>query len=330
MELDATFLPKKFSAGFGNLNFLVRVDGKKLVLRRPPVGPVPPGANDMAREHRILSHLHPVFPLVPYAQHFCDDIEVLGVPFLLMEYRPGLVIGAAMPPDVEKVWHSDIPVGQFLGSNMIDVLAKLHTVDAQACGLGGLGKPEGFLERTLRGWTKRAALSWGEQAPNDLSVVLQWLDANRPLETKTPTLIHNDFKLDNIILDPDTLAPRTLIDWDMGTIGDPLYDLAVLLSYWSEAADPEAMHELRQMPTAHNGFQTREEAAQLYARASERDLRDLTFYRVLATLRLAVVFQQLFRRHQSSDTNNPRFDGFDGLALGLLSFALQISRGRSF
>lgn len=330
MELDVTFLPKKFAAGFGNLNFLVRVDGKKFVLRRPPMGPIPPGANDMAREHRVLSHLHPVLPLVPEARHYCDDASVLGAPFLLMEYRPGLVIGATMPPDVGKVWHSDIPVGQFLGSNMINVLAKLHAVDAQACGLGTLGKPDGFLERTLRGWTKRAALSWGEDVPDDLSATLHWLAANRPPEAKTPTLIHNDFKLDNIILDPDTLAPRTLIDWDMGTIGDPLYDLAVLLSYWSEAADPEAMHDLRQMPTAHSGFQTREEAAQLYARASGRDLSNFTFYRVLATLRLAVVFQQLFRRHQSNDTDNPRFAGFDDLALGLLSFALQISRGRSF
>ncbi len=284
----------------------------------------------MAREFRILRHLHPVFPLVPEARHFCSDSDVIGAPFLLMEYRPGLVIGASVPQEAERVWHCDIPVGQFLGGNMIDVLAKLHAVDAVACGLGALGKPNGFLERTLRGWAKRAELTWGEDAPADLSAVLEWLATNQPPETKHPTLIHNDFKLDNIILDPDTLAPRTLIDWDMGTIGDPMYDLAVLLSYWSEASDPGAMHDLKQMPTAHHGFQTREEAAQLYAGAGGRGLSAFTFYRVLATLRLAVVFQQLFRRHQSGGTDNPRFAGFDDLASGLLSFALQISRGRFF
>ncbi len=330
LELDAGFVPRKFAAGFGNLNFLISIDREKFVLRRPPLGPIPPGANDMAREYRVLSCLHPAFPLVPEAKLFCDNPEVLGAPFLLMEYRPGLVIGATVPSEAARVWHSDIPVGQFLGSNMIDVLAKLHAVDARACGLDTLGKPEGFLERTLRGWSKRAALSWDEDAPKELETVLQWLAGNRVSETKAPTLIHNDFKLDNIILDPETLTPRTLIDWDMGTIGDPLYDLAVLLSYWSEASDPEAMHDLRQMPTAHNGFQTREEAARLYARASGRDLSEFTFYRVLATLRLAVVFQQLYRRHQTGGTDNRSFAGFNTLARGLLNVALQISRGRLF
>lgn len=329
MQLDADFPPERFAAGFGNLNFLIRVDGVRYVLRRPPAGPIPPGANDMAREFRILSHLHPVFPLVPKARHFCDDASVLGAPFQLMEYRPGLVIGASIPDEVVQSWRGDQAIGAFIGGNMIDVLVKLHGVDVKACGLDGLGKPEGFLARTVRGWNKRADLSWGVDAPDDLGAVMQWLNANLPAETRAPSLIHNDFKLDNIILDPQTLTPRTLIDWDMGTIGDPLYDLAVLLSYWTESADHEAMHALGQMPTAEHGFQTREEAADLYAKASGRDLGDFVFYRVLATLRLAVVFQQLFRRGQAGDAGNDEFARFDELARGLLNFARQISANRA-
>ncbi|MDO6521422.1 phosphotransferase family protein [Shimia thalassica] len=330
MTLDASFVPQRFAAGFGNMNFLVEVDGAPMVLRRPPLGPIPPGANDMAREYRILSHLHDAYPLVPCAHLFCDDTDVIGAPFFLMEYRPGLVIGAAIPLEVKNAWSSDIPIGQLLGANMINVLAGLHAVDPAACGLETLGKPDGFLERTLRGWTKRAELSWAGDPAGELQAVLDWLASNRPAETKKPTLIHNDFKLDNIILDPETLEARTLIDWDMGTIGDPRFDLAILLSYWSEASDPAAMHDLKQMPTACHGFPTREEAAQYYARASDCDLNDFTFYRVLATLRIAVVFQQLYRRYQSGGTNDPKFGKFNDLALGLLDFAFQISRGKYF
>lgn len=324
--LNPSAAPEKFAAGYGNMNFLLQTEGGPLVLRRPPPGPVPPGANDMAREYRILSSLHPVMPLVPKAALFCDDLSVVGAPFLVMEYRPGLVIGETIPSDTVKNWQAAEPIGAALGRRIIPVLSELHAVDAEACGLGTLGRPDGFVERTQRGWSKRARLAW-DNAPEDLTALLDWLDAHAPETSRAPTLIHNDFKLDNIILDPDTLEPRTLIDWDMGTLGDPLYDLAVLLSYWTEAGDPDAMHQLRQMPTARHGFPTREEAATLYAKASGRRLTDFTYYRVLATLRLAVVFQQLYRRYESGGTDDPDFARFDDLSRGLLSFGLQVARG---
>lgn len=324
--LNPSAAPKKFAAGYGNMNFLLQTEGVPLVLRRPPPGPVPPGANDMAREYRILSGLHPVMPLVPKAELFCDDLSVVGAPFLLMEYRPGLVIGESIPSDTIENWQAAEKVGAALGRRIIRVLSELHAVDAEACGLGTLGRPEGFVERTQRGWSKRARLAWSN-APEELTALLDWLDAHPPQTSRAPTLIHNDFKLDNIILDPETLEPRTLIDWDMGTLGDPLYDLAVLLSYWTEADDPEPMHHLRQMPTARHGFPTREQAAALYAKASGRALNDFTYYRVLATLRLAVVFQQLYRRYESGGTDDPDFARFDDLSRGLLSFGLQVARG---
>lgn len=325
--LNPSATPRKFSAGYGNMNFLIQTEAAPLVLRRPPLGPVPPGANDMAREYRILSGLHPVLPLVPKAELFCDDVSVIGAPFLLMEYRPGLVIGEEIPSGTIEQWRNSEPIGSVLGHRIINVLHELHAIDAEACGLGTLGRPDGFVERTQRGWSKRAHLTWDDAAPDELGVVLEWLDAHQPKSMNAPTLIHNDFKLDNIILDPETLEPRTLIDWDMGTLGDPLYDLAVLLSYWTEARDPEAMHQLRQMPTARHGFPSREEAAALYAEASGRRLNDFTYYRVLATLRLAVIFQQLYRRYENGGTDDPDFARFDDLSRGLLSFGLQVARG---
>lgn len=329
LALDEGFAPERFAAGFGNLNFLIRINDAFAVLRRPPLGPIPPGANDMAREFRILSHLHAPFPLAPRALHFCDDTDVLGAPFFLMEYRPGLVIGAEIPQDTLANWTGTAPIGARLGDDLIGVLADLHAVDYEAAGLATLGRPEGFLERTLRGWSKRADLSWAE-APPDLAPVLSWLRDNLPTATPRATLIHNDFKLDNVILDPETLAPRTVIDWDMGTLGDPLYDLAVLLSYWTEPGDPQAMQDLRQMPTGGHGFATREAAARLYAERSGRPLRDFTFYRVLGLLRLSVVFQQLYRRYETGGTTDPAFAGFGDLARGLLSFGRDVAAGRYF
>ncbi|QIZ79625.1 phosphotransferase family protein [Thalassovita gelatinovora] len=312
------------------MNFLLRIDGENVVLRRPPLGPVPPGANDMAREFRILSHLHSALPLVPNAKLFCADPAIIGAPFFVMEYRPGLVISDEITSDTIEKWADPGPIGRHLGDRIVGVLADLHAVDVDACGLGDLGRPDGFIARTLRGWAKRAHLSWVDTTPPDLIALLDWLDKHQTTQTNRSTLIHNDFKLDNIILDPDTLAPRTLIDWDMGTLGDPLYDLAVLLSYWTEPTDPEAMHQLRQMPTAGHGFPTREQVADQYAKISGRDLQGFTFYRVLAALRLAVVFQQLYRRYETGGTDDPKYANFDTLALGLLRFGMDVANGHHF
>jgi aminoglycoside phosphotransferase (APT) family kinase protein len=269
-------------------------------------------------------------PLVPHAKLFCDDSAIIGSSFFVMEYRPGLVISDEITSDTLDKWINPTSIGQPLGGRVVDVLAELHAVDVGACGLGELGRPEGFIARTLRGWSKRAHLCWVDSTPAKLIELLEWLNANPAMKIGAASLIHNDFKLDNIILDPDTLEPRTLIDWDMGTLGDPQYDLAVLLSYWTETTDPEAMHQLRQMPPADHGFPTREETAALYSKVSGRELHDFTFYRVLATLRLAVVIQQLYRRYETGGTDDTKFANFDDLALGLLGFGMDIAYGRHF
>ena len=314
--------PRQFASGFGNLNYLIHVDGEAMVLRRPPLGPIPPGANDMGRESRILSNLWKEFPLAPRCRHACMDPDILGAAFFIMDYREGRVIGGDTPADIAE------PDRRRIGLRLMDMLADLHGVDPAAVSLDGLGRPEGFLGRTIEGWAKRADLAWGGEPPALADEVCAWLRARVPTD-HAESLIHNDFKLDNVILDRDSLEPVAVLDWDMGTRGDPLFDLAVTLAYWTEAEDPEVMHRLNQMPTAAPGFPTRAEAMQAYAKASGRDLSNFAFQRVLGQFRLAVVFAQLYRRWREGGTEDPKFAEFGGLADDLLAFTHEIAQGRA-
>jgi aminoglycoside phosphotransferase (APT) family kinase protein len=322
--LDLTNPPEQFAGGFGNLNYRILVDGAPAVLRRPPPGPLPPGANDMMREGRILRGLEGNFPLAPRCLHLCEDLAVLGAPFLIMEYRSGIVIGAELP----GARAGQKKTGKALSHMLVEVLCSLHAVDPEAAGLGVLGRPEGFLARTAQGWAKRAELAWEGAAPLAVQEILAWLNRN-PVGAAAPVLLHNDYKLDNMILDPETLAPCALIDWDMGTRGPPLWDLAVLLSYWAEPGDPPAMRDLEQMPTAEPGFLRRVEIAGRYASLSDRDISDIRQYRVVAQFRLAVVFRQIFRRYRDSGEENSRAGAFDELADGLLSFTMDVMAGHA-
>lgn len=313
--LDKFGLPRQFAGGLGNLNYLVQLGGKPWVLRRPPPGELPAGANDMGREYRILLDLWKAFPLAPRALHFCADAGVLGAPFLIMEYRPGLVIGGSLPPSCGIG-----PAGcARLGTAMVDILARLHAVEPASVGLSGLGRPEGQLERAIDGWQKRARAACGAHTPASVDRIAAWLRKKLPAPGKT-CLLHNDFKLDNIILDPDTLSPAAVIDWDMGTRGDPLVDLSTLLSYWTEAGDPPAMHSLNQMPTTQPGFPRRAEVVQAYAQRTGTDVGRFYFYRVLALYRLSVVFMQLHARFLRGEVVDERHRGFGPLSGGLLDF----------
>lgn len=308
--------PRQFAGGLGNLNYLVELDGKQWVLRRPPPGDLPPGANDMAREYLILRNLHQAYPLAPRAIHFSDDKSVLGVPFLVMEYRPGMVIGARLP----QARPITLQERSQLGLQLVEQLADLHAVDAEAVGLGALGRPAGMLERMVGGWHRRAELactSTSRDTPAGIARVHGWLRAHQVSE-REPRLLHSDFKLDNMILDPETLAPRAVIDWDMGTRGDPLVDLATLLSYWTSAGDPLPMQALGQMPTSEPGFPSRDDVLQAYAIRTGTDLSGFRFYRVLAMFKLTVVFMQLHARYLRGEVADEKYRDFGTLAAGLL------------
>lgn len=326
LRLDPAFTPRQFAGGLANLNFLLRIDDAWAVLRRPPDGPLPPGAHDMAREHRILSTLWRALPLAPRSLHLCTDAGIAGAPFQLLEFRQGIAVrGDSLSP-----LPATRETGAALSALLVETLAAIHAVDPAAVGLADLGRPAGFFARTAAGWIGRAE----RVAPGGLSpaarALADWLAAAEVRDAERPTLLHNDFKLDNVLIDPATRAPVAVVDWDMGTRGDPLFDLATLLSYWTEPGDPASMHELAQMPTAHAGFLTRAEAADAYARATGRDLSGLKPYRVLTMLKLGVVFHQLHALHRAGKTADPRYAGFGALAEALFDFTLDIVNDKIF
>ncbi len=324
LTLDLASPPRQFAAGLGNLNYRVQVDAKPCVLRRPPLGPIPLGANDMAREYRILKDLWRAFPYAPRALHYCPDPQVIGAHFLLMEYRPGRVIGGQLPADPPINVAQRAQVSQ----RLVDLLVELHRVDPAAVGLGDLGKPEGMLRRAVEGWQRRA-LESGEGGSDPLVERLcAWL-GNRIPASQRVTLLHSDYKLDNVIWHPVSLEPVAVIDWDMGTRGDPLMDLATLLSYWTQPGDPEVMHQLGQMPTHAPGFIDRAQVMQRYARQTGQDLSDFRFYRVLAGLKLAIVFRQLHAKFRRGDVTDTRYRAFGGLSAGLLEFTAEMAFGAS-
>ncbi|MEQ1611355.1 MAG: phosphotransferase family protein [Hyphomicrobiaceae bacterium] len=315
--------PQQFAGGFGNLNYLVSIDGKPWVLRRPPMGPIPPGANDMAREYKVLSAIAPAFPLAPKALYFTADPAMLGAPFLILEYRPGLVIRELLPTGL----NSNI-AGPQLSQLLVDILARLHGIDPVSVGLGEFGKPDGFLNRAVEGWAKRAEIAGDGKVASAGRTVIEWLRA-APVPKGDVTLLHNDFKLDNVILDTDTLVPRAVVDWDMGSRGDPLFDLATMLSYWTQSNDPPCMHEVRQMPTAMPGFMTRAEVVEAYARLSGRDVSQFRFHRILTMFKTSIVYLQLGAQWRRGATNDPRFERFTQLGTDLLDFTHEITQNRA-
>ena len=315
--------PRQFASGFANYNYLVEVDGRPCVLRRPPPGPLPPGAHDMVREYRVLSRLWRAYPLAPRAFHLCEDASVLGAPFFLMEYRAGVSIGAELPPALvgRKARAARI------AADLVDALVGLHRVDPGDVDLDSLGRPHGFLARQVAGWSKRAHLAYDERPGRPVRRIVDWLE-DHVVHERAVALVHNDFKLDNVLLDPERFTPVAVVDWDMCTRGCPLYDLAILLSYWTEPDDHPVMHALGQMPSAAPGFPSRAEVLAAYAERAGLDIGEFRFHRALSVFRLAIVFRQLFNLYRRGVRTGPEFAGFDGLADGLLDFALAIVERR--
>jgi len=320
--------PRQFTGGFGNLNFLVELDGETCVLRRPPLGPLPPGANDMGREYKVLSNLWREFPLAPKAHVFCDDPDVLGAPFFIMEYRPGLVVRDIVPPVLEGQ-------GVALSRMLMEVLADFQKVDPAAVGLDDLGNPDGFLARAVGGWIKRFHVAAKDvyadrPIPKSAQELIDWLQA-QPVPAGATSLLHNDYKLNNIILKPDApTEPLALLDWDMCTRGDPLFDFATLVSYWAEPSDPEEIRNLGQMPSTQGPWMNRREILDYYAKATGLDVSNIHLYRVLTAFKLGVIFMQIYARYCRGTTTDPRIAGMGPTTDALFDFAFEAMEGRVF
>jgi aminoglycoside phosphotransferase (APT) family kinase protein len=320
-ELDLSRPPQQFAGGLGNLNFLVHIDGGSRVLRRPPFGIIPRGANDMAREHRVLRTLWQAYPWAPRSLIYCEDASIIGAHFLIMEYRPGLVIGGELPAGVDAR-----VAGPLLSEMVVRLLASLHSVDPASVGLQTLGRPEGFAQRTCDGWADRAGPAVGSFDDSLVNEIVGWLRSN-VVPDGVPTLLHADFKIDNVTLDEHSLQPRAVLDWDMATRGDPLFDVATLLSYWTEPGDTASMRALGQMPTAQAGFWSRAQVLAAYGKASGRDISDFRFHRVLALFKLGIVFLQLHARYRTGATRDDRYRRFGELGRDILEFTHDVTRG---
>lgn len=312
---------RQFPSGASNLTYLLKIGNWEGVLRRPPMGPIPPKAHDMGRESGILSKLNAAYPLAPRPYFFTDDEAVIGAPFYVMEKRTGLVLDDSFPEGFEP----DEDLCRGISRTVADTLVELHAVDPVGAGLGDLGRPEGFLERQTQGWISRYDKAKTEEI-EEVGPLTDWLEKNVP-ESPPPTVIHNDYKLNNLVLDPDDPTKvRAVLDWEMATVGDPLFDLAVSLSYWIEPDDPGDLKAVMPTVTGTPGFMTRKEIIDRYAEGSGRDLSEMHWYVVFGYFKLAGILQQIFARWKNGQTQDERFATFGDRVRTLILHAEDLSR----
>lgn len=322
-ESDATLEVEQFPGGHSNLTYLLRYGRKEFVLRRPPVGPVAPTAHDMPREYKLLSVIHPRFPLAPQPILLCEDATVIGVPFYLMERRRGFILRSKVPVSIGD----DPTLRKRLSQTVVDTLVALHGVEILASGIAAFGKPTGFVARQVHGWADRWQRSQTTQLP-EMEEVISWLKNRIPANPEA-TIVHNDFKLDNLMLDEDD-ATRVVavLDWEMCTAGDPLIDVGLLLGYWTMGARQKAEDENRSLRAITNGpgWLTRDEIIERYQRKTERDLSGIVFYETFARFKVAVVIQQIYFRYVQGQTQDERFRNFDRLVLELSREAVDLAQ----
>ena len=297
---------ERHRAGHSNETFFVTRGERELVLRRPPSGAFLPTAHDVGREYRVLSALDGTDVRSPATVLMCEDESIIGAPFYLMERARGFVVRGVVPDGFGPT-----DLGGF-GDEMVDALVTLHAVDVEACGLGGFGKPSGYLERQLRRWSGQLELTMPFTRPlPDLEAIGEWLRRNLP-ESPAATLVHGDYKLDNVMY--ATQPPARLVailDWEMSTLGDPLADLGWMASFWVGPDEGGGVFGELSRVTASPGFRTRDELVERYVSASGRSVDSLDWYRVLAIWKLAILLEGSYARHLAGASDDPFFAGME-------------------
>lgn len=300
----------QFPSGASNLTYLVTCGRRQMILRRPPFGTKAASAHDMGREVKVLSALCDHLPYVPRPLAYTEDESIMGCPFYVMERIEGIILRQDLPPGL-LTSPADL---RALFERFVAVLTELHTLDYRAVGLADLGKPQGYVQRQVSGWSRRYRAARTPDVP-DFEPVMAWLEEKMPRETPNAGIIHNDFKLDNIVLDPaNPLRIIGVLDWEMCTLGDPLMDLGSTLGYWVDKDDPPERHLMRSMPTHLEGALTRREFVAAYGRLTGIRMDGFDFYYCFGLFRLAVIIQQIYYRYYHGQTTNERFKHF---ALGV-------------
>jgi aminoglycoside phosphotransferase (APT) family kinase protein len=305
-EARGPFSLEQFPGGASNLTYLVRLGDTELVLRRPPFGNRVKTAHDMGREYRVLSKLHAVYRPAPRPVLYCEDEGVLGAPFYLMERRRGVVLRRKLPEGIVL----DAPTVAKLNRAFIDNLVEFHHIDYEAAGLGDLGKPLGFTQRQVEGWNKRYVACRTEQW-RDMEFLMEWFPKRIPGQTAS-SLVHNDYKFDNLMLDAHDLTKIVaVLDWEMCTLGDPLLDFGTVLAYWVQKDDPPSMQTYAFGPTQLPGSMTRRQLTDYYGEKSGFDTSNILFYYAFGLYKVAVIIQQIYWRYAQGFTKDERFAQFN-------------------
>ncbi len=310
----------QFPGGASNLTYLIEYPEQEFVLRRPPFGHKAKSAHDMGREFRILNQLNDGFPYCPKAYVHCTDESVIGAEFYVMERVNGIILRTDMPAEMSFGFDQT----RELCKNFVDKFVELHQVDYNACGLGDLGKPEGYVERQIGGWTDRYEKAMTPDAPS-WEVAKAWLRDKMPADHHKPAIVHNDYRLDNVIL--DSKNPTQIIgvlDWELTTIGDPLMDLGNTLAYWIDETDSAPMQMMRRQPSNAPGMFTRQEFADYYGERAGIEVKNLDFYYTYGLFRLAGIVQQIYYRYFHGQTQDKRFASFIQLNKLLEQTSLQV------
>ncbi|KGP90554.1 aminoglycoside phosphotransferase [Pontibacillus chungwhensis BH030062] len=313
---------RQFGAGHSNLTYELKKGDFEAVLRRPPLGPVAPKAHDMKREYTILKALHDRFPLAPRPLMYSDE-SVLGAPFFLMERKRGIVLDTEWPEGVE----GSHQLGQSISKEMVDRLVELHNLEYQGTELETIGKPEGFMERQVHGWIKRYDKALTDDVKSG-ERIKKWFIDHTPSSSEA-SVIHYDYKLNNAMFNKNNYSRMVgLFDWEMTTVGDPMADLGVALGYWIQKDDPESLrHGLGKPPlTVQEGFFSRDEFIERYAKKSGRDVTNMKVYLAFAYFKLAGIVQQIYYRYKMGQTNDPRFAHMNHFVNHLIDLAEETAR----
>ena len=301
-DASGPLMVEQFPHGHSNLTYLLRLGEMELVLRRPPFGNQVQTAHDMGREYRVLAKLSAVFSPAPKPYLYCDDESVIGAPFYVMQRRNGIILRKSLPRGLSL----NRETMRSLTISLIDNLGQLHAIDYAAAGLSELGKPAGYVTRQVSGWINRYANARTDDVAA-MNGVTRWLTEHTPAESGN-AVIHNDYKFDNLLLDPNDLTHIVaVLDWEMATIGDPLMDLGTTLGYWIEVGDSEPLKAAAMGPTALAGSLTRRELVHRYEATTGRAVRNPEFYYCFGLFKIAVIIQQIYARFVRGHTADPRF-----------------------